>query len=106
MNQSNEQNKEESIQDKGLALGIDFGNSQISAAVWRPDKKAPDMVKFGNKSSFPATLYFPELGERRDTENNPSYVKGKYMINPKYGIKGTISEDAYLQYTIEARVVE
>ena len=39
MNQSNEQNKEESIQDKGLALGIDFGNSQISAAVWRPEKR-------------------------------------------------------------------
>lgn len=37
---------------------------------------------------------------------SPSYVKGKYMINPKYGIKGSISEDAYIQYTTEARVVE
>ena len=40
------------------------------------------------------------------TENNPSYVKGKYMINPKYGIKGSMSEDTYIQYTTEAKVLE
>ena len=28
------------------------------------EKKTADMVKFGNKSSFPATLYFKGLGER------------------------------------------
>lgn len=40
------------------------------------------------------------------TPDNPSYIKGKYMINPKYGIKGTISENSYIQYTMEARVIE
>ena len=39
MDQSGEQVQEEKPQDMGLALGIDFGNSTISAAVWRPDKK-------------------------------------------------------------------
>ena len=99
MNQSNEQNKEESIQDKGLALGIDFGNSQISAAVWRPEKKAPDMVKFGNKSSFPATLYFPELGERRDTENNPSYYDS---LKPEIGSEFSKDKNSdYFVYDIK-----
>lgn len=42
----------------------------------------------------------------QSTAFNPSYVKGKYMINPKYGIKGSMSEDAYVQYTTEARIVE
>lgn len=40
------------------------------------------------------------------TPDNIQYVKGKYLINPKYGIKGAISEDAYLQYTLTARVLE
>ena len=52
MSYSEDQQQEDKTIDKGLALGIDFGNSQISAAVWRPEKRAPDMLKFGNKSSF------------------------------------------------------
>ena len=64
MTQSEEQIQDDIPQSNGLALGIDFGNSQISAAVWRPDKKTADMVKFGDKTSFPATLYFKVLGER------------------------------------------
>lgn len=47
-----------------------------------------------------------KVEDAHSTPQAPSYVKGKYMINPKYGIKGSISEDAYLQYTIEARVLE
>lgn len=47
-----------------------------------------------------------KVEDAHSTPQAPSYVKGKYMINPKYGIKGTISEDTYLQYTIEARVLE
>ena len=39
MSLSNNQNQDEIVQDRGLALGIDFGNSQISAAVWRPEKR-------------------------------------------------------------------
>ena len=37
MTQSDEQIQDEVPQGTGLALGIDFGNSQISSAVWRPD---------------------------------------------------------------------
>ena len=47
-----------------------------------------------------------KVKDANNTEDNPSYVKGKYMINPKYGIKGSMSEDTYIQYTTEARVVE
>lgn len=47
-----------------------------------------------------------KVEDAKSTTNNPSYVKGKYMINPKYGIKGSISEDSYFQYTTEARVIE
>ena len=64
MTQSEEQLQDDVPQNSGLALGIDFGNSQISAAVWRPEKKTSDMVKFGDKSSFPATLYFSGLAEK------------------------------------------
>ena len=73
MTQSEEQLQDDVPQNSGLALGIDFGNSQISAAVWRPEKKTSDMVKFGDKSSFPATLYFSclaEKGERNLDEQN------------------------------------
>ena len=73
MTQSEEQLQDDVPQNSGLALGIDFGNSQISAAVWRPDKRTSDMVKFGDKSSFPATLYFSglaEKGERNLDEQN------------------------------------
>ena len=68
MDQSGEQPQEEVPKDTGLALGIDFGNSQISAAVWNPDKKSADMIKFGKKSSFPATLYFSSSTENKESE--------------------------------------
>jgi molecular chaperone DnaK (HSP70) len=68
MDQSGEQPQEEVPKDTGLALGIDFGNSQISAAVWNPDKKSADMIKFGKKSSFPATLYFSNSTEKKESE--------------------------------------
>jgi len=41
----------------------------------------------------------------KSTPDNPNYVKGKYMINPKYGIKGSMSEDTYLQYMIDSSVI-
>ena len=90
MSLSNDQNQDEVIQDRGLALGIDFGNSQISAAVWRPEKKTADMVKFGNKSSFPATLYFSELGEGRDAEIN--------SLKPEIGVEYT--KDKNMEYFV------
>ena len=85
MDQSEDQLQDEKLQDYGLALGIDFGNSQISAAVWRPEKKAADMVKFNNKSSFPATLYFAELADKHDIEAQQNEKEGsesKMEINP------------------------
>ena len=109
MSQSEEQLQDEIVQDMGLALGIDFGNSQISAAVWRPDKKTADMVKFDDKSSFPATLYFSELADKRDIEaqqnekegseskieNNPSDMD-KYI--PEIGVEFT--NDKNLEYFV------
>ena len=85
MSYSEDQQQEDKNIDKGLALGIDFGNSQISAAVWRPEKRAPDMLKFGNKSFFPATLYFSDLAEKHDIEAQQNEREGsesKIESNP------------------------
>ena len=108
MTQSEEQLQEEKPEDKGLALGIDLGNSQISAAVWRPDKKAPDMVKFSNKTSFPATLYFPGLAENRDFEGQQNDKEGSESkieansdedkMRPEIGVEFT--SDKNLEYFI------
>ena len=75
MDQSGDQAQEEVPKDTGLALGIDFGNSQISAAVWNPEKKSADMIKFGEKSSFPATLYFSANANER--EGNESKMENE-----------------------------
>ena len=108
MTQSDEQIQDEVPQGTGLALGIDFGNSQISAAVWRPDKKTADMVKFGDKSSFPATLYFRGLGEKpqrsledqneqeSENENNPEEDDGyKPVIGVEYSSKKNMDYFVY-----------
>ena len=80
MEQSGEQ--EENSQETGLSLGIDFGNSKISAAVWDSKKKAPSIVLFDGKYQFPATLYCTIIsgkdhnddneGEEGGSENNPN----------------------------------
>ena len=112
MTQSEEQIQEDSPKDMGLALGIDFGNSQISAAVWRPDKKAPDMVKFGDKSSIPATLYFSGLadkdkineinnekeGNESNMEVNPSDKENFNSFKPDIGVEYT--NDKNIDYFI------
>ncbi len=54
MEQTGEQ---EEMAQKGLALGIDFGNSKLSAAVWDPNKKSPSIVLIDEKYQLPATLY-------------------------------------------------
>jgi molecular chaperone DnaK (HSP70) len=108
MTQSEEQIQDEVPQGTGLALGIDFGNSHISAAVWRPDKKTADMVKFGDKSSFPATLYFRGLGEKpqrsledqneqeSENENNPEEDDGyKPVIGVEYSSKKNMDYFVY-----------
>ena len=86
MDQSGDQSQEEKPQDMGLSLGIDFGNSQISAAVWRPDKKSADMVKFDGKSSFKSTLYFSDLAMKK--EGNESNIELD-SLNPEIGVEYT-----------------
>ena len=111
MTQSEEQVQEEIPQSTGLALGIDFGNSQISAAVWRPDKKTADMVKFGDKTSFPATLYFKGLGERpnqnieepneQESKNDESRGEEDYY-KPEIGVEYSSKKNMdYFVYDIK-----
>lgn len=40
------------------------------------------------------------------TPTDIKYIPGKYMINPKYGIKGSMSENTYFKYVIDAKVVK
>ena len=62
--------QEEMNQDPGLSLGIDFGNSKISAAVWDSKKKAPSIVTIDGKYQFPATLYVTSLSGKNEEEHN------------------------------------
>ena len=57
----------------GLALGIDFGNSKISGAVWNSNKKAPSIVTIDKKYQFPATLYFKNTFQRKESDQNHSF---------------------------------
>ena len=95
MDQSGDLSQEEKPQDLGLALGIDFGNSQISAAVWRQDKKSADMVKFDGKSSFKSTLYFSDLASKK--EGNESNMEMD-SLNPEIGADYT--NDKNLEYFV------
>ena len=54
----------------GLALGIDFGNSKISGAVWNSKKKAPSIILIDEKYQFPATLYFNSVIEKKEEGKN------------------------------------
>ena len=110
MSYSEDQQQEDKTVDKGLALGIDFGNSQISAAVWRPEKRAPDMLKFGNKSSFPATLYFSDLAEKHNLEarqnegeaNESKIEENPSDITPKVGEEFTNDKNIdYFVYDVK-----
>ncbi len=69
-----------------------------------PNKSIPSLRN--DVSALCKRGFIFKVEDAHSTPSNPSYVKGKYMINPKYGIKGTISEDTYMQYVMEARVLE
>ena len=97
--------EQEEHQDKGgLALGIDFGNSKISAAVWDINKKIPSMVidPETKKYQFPATIYFSGVKksaeENQDAEDNADYeigvdFKDSYNLdNYIYDIKKLIGQ--------------
>ena len=95
MDQSGDQIQEEKPQDMGLALGIDFGNSHISAAVWRPDKKSADMVNFEGKSSFDTNLYFSELAMKKEGNESNMEIDS---LNPEIGVE--FSNDKNMDYFV------
>ena len=68
MEQTGEQ--EEVTQEPGLPLGIDFGNSKISGAVWDQNKKAPVMVEYDKMTQFPATLYCSGIFDKKESVPN------------------------------------
>ena len=72
MREENENENENGDQKEspGLALGIDFGNSKISAAVWNSQKKAPSIVLFDGKYQFPSTLYFNSIIDKKEQGQN------------------------------------
>ena len=102
MDQSGSQSQEEQPKNLGLSLGIDFGNSQISAAVWLPDKKIAEIIKFDSKSSFPSTLYFSDLALKKENqENNESNIDLE-NLNPEIGIEYTPDKNLdYFVYDIK-----
>ena len=102
MDQSGSQSIEEQPKNLGLSLGIDFGNSQISAAVWLPDKKIAEIIKFDSKSSFPSTLYFSDLALKKENqENNESNIDLE-NLNPEIGVEYTPDKNLdYFVYDIK-----
>ena len=102
MDQSGSQSQEEQPKNLGLSLGIDFGNSQISAAVWLPDKKIAEIIKFDSKSSFPSTLYFSDLALKKENqENNESNIDFE-NLNPEIGVEYTPDKNLdYFVYDIK-----
>ncbi len=62
--------QEEMSQEAGLCLGIDFGNSKISGAIWDSKKKAPSIVTIDGKYQFPATVYVSDLSGKNEIEHN------------------------------------
>jgi len=102
MDQSGSQSQEEQPKNLGLSLGIDFGNSQISAAVWLPDKKIAEIIKFDSKSSFPSTLYFSDLALKKENqENNESNIDLE-NLNPEIGVEYTPDKNLdYFVYDIK-----
>lgn len=67
-----------------------------------PDKSIPSVRNAVSMLCKKGFIF--KVEDSTSTEENPSYIKGKYMINPKYGIKGSMSEETYLQYVIDAKV--
>ena len=102
MDQSGSQSQEEQPKNLGLSLGIDFGNSQISAAVWLPDKKMAEIIKFDSKSSFPSTLYLSDLALKKENqENNESNIDLE-NLNPEIGVEYTPDKNLdYFVYDIK-----
>ena len=88
------QNEQETIKEApGLALGIDFGNSKISGAVWNCNKKAPSIVLFDEKYQFPSTLYYKNIIEKKENEDI-------HMDNSSFDVGVEFSLDQNVDYFI------
>ena len=87
------QNEQETIKEApGLALGIDFGNSKISGAVWNCNKKAPSIVLFDEKYEFPATLYYKNIIKKENEDI--------HMDNNSFDVGVEFSLDQNVDYFI------
>jgi molecular chaperone DnaK (HSP70) len=97
MAQTEEQ--EEMSQESGLTIGIDYGNSKISAAVWDPKSKQPSMVLTNGKNKILSTLYVTGLPSNREGgDNNPNNID----LRPEVGVKYTSDKNTdYFVYDIK-----
>ena len=87
------QNEQETIKEApGLALGIDFGNSKISGAVWNCNKKAPSIVLFDEKYEFPSTLYYKNIIKKENEDI--------HMDNNSFDVGVEFSLDQNVDYFI------
>ena len=104
MEQTGEHEQEEANQEVGLPLGIDFGNSKISASVWDSKKKAPSIVLNDGKYQFPATLYFSGKNEEHQNEEvafeeaGESSKQNSEGLKPEVGVEFT--PDKNIEYYI------
>ena len=104
MEQTGEHEQEEANQEVGLPLGIDFGNSKISASVWDSKKKAPSIVLNDEKYQFPATLYFSGKNEGQQNEEvafeeaGESSKQNSEGLKPEVGVEFT--PDKNIEYYI------
>ena len=92
MEQTSDQ-EEMQKEDPGLSLGIDFGNSTISAAVWDPKRKAPSMVSIDGKYQFPATLYCYGLPGKKDEHNEEGEDNNQNNSSKRINLRAEVGID-------------
>ena len=78
--ENSEENNDIKDSQPGLALGIDFGNSKISGAVWNSNKKEPSIILFNQKYQFPSTLYYQNLTQDNSIDKTNFNVGVDFQI--------------------------
>ena len=78
--ENSEENNDVKDYQPGLALGIDFGNSKISGAVWNSNKKEPSIILFNQKYQFPSTLYYQNLTQDNSIDKTNFNVGVDFQI--------------------------
>ena len=78
--------KEENEVSPGLALGIDFGNSKISGAVWDTKKKAPSIVLIDEKIEYPSTLYYNNTISKKESDKIEEINMNSFEVGAGYTI--------------------